>query len=97
MKAPVSMADRRHASALPAAAVAALALGAVAIGFYAIGRLAIGQLVIGRARFRRVEIDDLTVGRLHIRSAAGRRKSDDAAEPSVGGQHAGENPGRRSR
>jgi hypothetical protein len=49
------------ALALGAAAVGALALGAVAIG-----RLAVGGLTVRRARFRSVEIEDLTVHRLRV-------------------------------
>ena len=45
----------------------AFPLGAVAVGAVAIGALAIGRLSIGSARFRRVEIDELVVGRLKIR------------------------------
>jgi hypothetical protein len=51
---------------IPAIAVGALACGAIAIGALAIARLAIGQLVVKKARFRSVEIDDLTVRRLRV-------------------------------
>jgi hypothetical protein len=56
---------------LPAAqmgvlAVGAAALGALAIGAMAIGRLAIGGLAVRKAKFGAVEIDDLTVCRLHV-------------------------------
>jgi hypothetical protein len=47
-------------------ALSVAALGALAVGAIAIGRLAIGGLVVRRARFRSVEIDDLTVRRLHV-------------------------------
>jgi hypothetical protein len=55
----------------PAARIVALALGAAALGAFAIGAVAIGSMAIGsvvvrRARFRSVEIDDLTVRRLHV-------------------------------
>ena len=49
-----------------ALALGAVAFGALAIGVAAIGRLAIGGLVVRRARFRSVEIDDLTVRRLRV-------------------------------
>ncbi len=54
-------ATRMAALALGAAAVGALALGAVAVG-----RLAVGGLTVRRARFRSVEIEDLTVRRLRV-------------------------------
>jgi hypothetical protein len=47
-------------------ALGAAAFGAIAIGAVAIGRLAIGGLVIKKARFRALEVDELTVRRLHI-------------------------------
>lgn len=57
--------------AVAAAAVSALALGATAIGAVAIGVLTVGRLLIGRlaikgAHFRTLEIDELTVRRLHV-------------------------------
>jgi hypothetical protein len=45
-------------------------LGAFAIGAVAIGSLAIGGLVVRRAKFGSVEVDDLTVRRLHLLEAA---------------------------
>ena len=57
---------RSPARAFLAVAVGAFAFGAVATGFYAIGRLAIGKLAVGRAKLGTVEIDDLTVRRLHL-------------------------------
>jgi hypothetical protein len=54
------------AGALAAAAVGALALGALAIGALAIGRLAIGRISVGRARFKSLEVDELTVGVLRV-------------------------------
>jgi hypothetical protein len=58
-------------TASPAAQLVALALGAAALGAFAIGAVAIGKLaisglVVRRARFRSVEIDDLTVRRLRV-------------------------------
>jgi len=44
----------------------ALAVGALAIGAVAFGVIAIGRLVIGHARIRRLDIDELVVGRLHV-------------------------------
>lgn len=52
-----------------AVALGAVALGAFAIGAIAIGRLAIGGLVVRRAKLGSVEIDDLTVRRLHVLEA----------------------------
>ncbi|MGA8157227.1 MAG: hypothetical protein WB822_13680 [Rhodoplanes sp.] len=43
-----------------------MALGAFAIGALAIGAFAIGRLSVRKARFRSLEIDDLTVRRLRI-------------------------------
>jgi hypothetical protein len=57
------------ATQMVALALGATALGALAIGAVAIGRLAIGGLVVRKARFRSVEIDDLTVRRLHVLEA----------------------------
>ena len=54
------------ARALPAIAVGALAFGAIAIGALAIARLAIRDMAVKKARFRSVEIDDLTVRRLRV-------------------------------
>ncbi|MGH7490065.1 MAG: hypothetical protein ACREMY_31330, partial [bacterium] len=51
---------------IPALAVGALAFGALAVGALAIGSLAVGRIIIGKARFREVEIDDLTVRRLRV-------------------------------
>jgi hypothetical protein len=42
------------------------AVGAIAIGALAIGRLAIDRVVIKRARFGKLEVDELTVRRLHV-------------------------------
>jgi len=57
---------RRPALTISAIAVGALACDAIAIGALAIARLAISQLTVKKARFRSVEIDDLTVRRLHV-------------------------------
>jgi hypothetical protein len=57
---------RRPALTIPAIVVGALAFGAIAIGALAIARLAISQLAVKKARFRSVEIDDLTVRRLRV-------------------------------
>jgi hypothetical protein len=59
---------------LPATQMVALALGAAALGAFAIGAIAIGSLAIGglvvrKAKFRTVEIDDLTVRRLRVLEA----------------------------
>jgi hypothetical protein len=66
-----------------ALATGALAAGAVAIGVLAIARLAVGRLVVRDARFRSVEIDELTVGRLRVledASSASTRSSRDSTE-----------------
>jgi hypothetical protein len=47
-------------------AISALAVGAVALGALAVGALTIGRLGVRKARFQDVEIDSLTVRRLHI-------------------------------
>jgi hypothetical protein len=57
------------ATQMAALALGAAALGALAIGAVAIGRLAIGGLVVRRAKFRSVEIGDLTVHRLRVLDA----------------------------
>ncbi|MGB6537867.1 MAG: hypothetical protein WBF58_18100 [Xanthobacteraceae bacterium] len=49
-----------------ALALGAAAIGALAIGALAIGRLAVGRLAIKKAHFAALQIDDLTVRRLHI-------------------------------
>jgi len=51
---------------LLAFALGAAAVGALAIGALAIGRVAIGGIAIKRARFGKVEIDELTVRKLHV-------------------------------
>jgi len=56
-------------SQMVALALGAVALGAFAIGAVAIGKLVIGGLVVRSARFRSVEIDDLTVRRLRVLEA----------------------------
>ena len=57
---------------LAALAVGAVAVGAIAIGALAIGRLAVGRLVINKARFRALEVDELTVRRLQIAEHTGK-------------------------
>ena len=51
---------------IPAVPLAAVAIGALAVGALAIARLAIGRLTVKKARFAKVEIDDLTVRRLRV-------------------------------
>jgi hypothetical protein len=58
------------AAQMGALAVGAAALGAFAIGAIAIGRLAIGGLAVRKAKFGSVEIEDLTVRRLHVLETA---------------------------
>ncbi len=52
--------------AFVAAAIGAVAVGAFAIGTLAIGRLAIRRLVAEGARFKSVEIEELTVTHLRV-------------------------------
>ena len=59
-----------RATEMIAVAVGAAALGTLAVGAIAIGTLAIGALVVRKARFRTVEIDDLTVHRLRVLDTA---------------------------
>jgi hypothetical protein len=54
------------AFAIGAAATGAFALAALALGAVAIGWLAVGGLAVRKARFRSVEIDDLTFRRLRV-------------------------------
>jgi hypothetical protein len=54
------------AASLLALALGAAAFGAVAIGALAIGRIAVGRLVIKKARFGALEVDELTVRKLHV-------------------------------
>ena len=54
------------AASLLALALGAAAFGAVAIGALAIGRLVVGRLVIKKARFGALEVDELTVRKLHV-------------------------------
>ena len=55
------------AGALGLIAVGSALTGALAIGALAIGALAIGALVVGRARVRRLEIDELVIGRIRFK------------------------------
>ena len=55
------------ATAIGAVAIGAVAVGAFAIGALAVGRLAIRRMTIESARFRSLEIEDVTVARLHAR------------------------------
>ena len=64
-----SVPTRVRAPKTGARRLGALAVGALAIGAVAFGALAIGRLVIGRARIRRLDIDELVVGRFQINDA----------------------------
>ena len=44
-----------------------LPTGAFALGAFAVGALAIGRMAVGSARIKRMEIDELIVGKLTIR------------------------------
>ena len=48
-----------------ATAIGSVAVGAFAIGALAIRRLAIGRLVVGGVKFKSLEMQDLTVMRIH--------------------------------
>ena len=53
----------------PAGALGLVVLGSAAMGAFAIGALAIGALAIGKlfvqdARFRRLEVDELVIGKV---------------------------------
>lgn len=56
--------------ALFAAAIGAIAVGAFAIGALAIRRLTIREIVIEKARFKSLEIQDLSVKRLRAAEVA---------------------------
>jgi hypothetical protein len=56
--------------AVPSVAIGALALGALAVGALAIGRLRILRADADRLHLGTVEIDDLTVKRLHVIESA---------------------------
>ena len=51
---------------LLAFALGAAAVGALAIGALAINRVAIDRVAIKRARFGKLEVDELTVRKLHV-------------------------------
>lgn len=55
------------ATALGVIAIGSAIAGAVAVGALAIGALAIGQLAVGNARFRRLEVDDLVIGKVRFK------------------------------
>ena len=60
------------AGAIGAQAIGGLAIGAFAVGAVAIATLALGRLIIGRVAIRHtrlgvVDVDELRVGRLHVR------------------------------
>ena len=54
--------EARGALARIATALAVTSLGALSIGAVAVGALAIRTLVVKRARFRRLEIEELVIG-----------------------------------
>jgi hypothetical protein len=53
--------------ALGLVALGSIAFGAVAVGALAVGAVAIGRLAIGRASFRKLEIDELVIGRVRFK------------------------------
>jgi hypothetical protein len=54
------------ARSLLALAAGAVAAGALALGAVAIGQMVIGRLAIGKARFKSLEVDELTVRKLRV-------------------------------
>ncbi|MEW6439933.1 MAG: hypothetical protein AB1640_03270 [bacterium] len=60
-RAESQMVFARAATALAVASLSALAVGALAIGSLAIGRLAVKKLAMDTARFKRLEIYELSV------------------------------------
>jgi hypothetical protein len=50
-----------------ATAFAMVSIGALAVGAVAIGALTIRRLALGTGRIRRLSIDELDVGKLHVR------------------------------
>jgi hypothetical protein len=54
------------AHAISGFALGAFAVGALAIGALAISRLSAHRVIIAKGRLRSLEIDELTVGRLHV-------------------------------
>jgi len=69
-----------------AGAVGALALGAFAIGALAIGAFAIGRLSVRKARFRSLEIDELTVRRLRFPDTRPARRIKDGVAQRAGAE-----------
>ncbi len=55
------------AGALGLIALGSAAAGALAVGALAIGALAIGRLMVGNARFRRLEVDELVIGKVRFK------------------------------
>ena len=55
------------AMAAGAFAIGALAVGAIAIGALAIGRLAIKRLTVQQSRFKKLEVDELSLGTLRVK------------------------------
>lgn len=66
VKAASAGASAVGAGAIGTLALGSFALGAIAMGAVAIGALAIGRLSVGNARFKTIEIDDLTVRKLRV-------------------------------
>jgi hypothetical protein len=60
-------AESIRAASVGAAAIGALAIGAAAIGALAIGRVLVGTLRLKRGHVRALTVENLIVGRLHIR------------------------------
>ena len=58
-----------------AAAFGAVAVGAFAVGALSIGRLAVRRIVVDGAKFKSLQIEDLTVTRLHAKEIVGHAES----------------------
>jgi hypothetical protein len=58
--------NARPAHCWLALAAGAVAAGALAVGAVAIGQIVIGRLAVGRARFKSLEVDELTVRKLRM-------------------------------
>jgi hypothetical protein len=58
--------NARPARSMLALAAGAVVAGALAVGAVAIGQMVIGRLAIGKARFKSLEVDELTVRKFRV-------------------------------
>ena len=79
VKAASAGAGAMGAGAVGTLALGSFALGAIAMGAVAIGALAIGRLSVGKARFKTIEIDELSVLKLRVENVEQLPASADAA------------------